>query len=653
MQVLISAGSTSLRGPLTFDELRRWVLADFYARFRRMRGDAVLFSLGFDSSGNGAGEDATKRRRELESFDLSIDWERSFDSADAVSQHWVQRMFLVLYQAGMLDRAEAPMAWCERCKMLLPRTVGDGDSCLICADPLRQIPAGEWLMRLDANERLNGNASEGMFSRALTATATIDLLGCTEGAEIDAEATDGTTFTVFTRFPDKIEEARFVGISPRHRAIETLIQDPGVINRIGALRSEGVGSDNHNLVYPAIVDTGVWVHVPPLPNPLPLVVSLSADARFGVTAFLGIPFADARDEEIARCLPGAPKIHWSMRAKQARPQPSLRFRAHRLPLSTGAPNSIGTPIPLIDCADCRMSPLPLSPLPGAVDLKPSCPKCGKPGRQESGMLDPRVANWAEMLITITPNDRPGATPSHPELRRWMSEICTFHSAGASSALLSNLVLTEALEDLEPVDSSLHNSGHSLDLVVGSIVDGALSSAVYNVEKLAARYGSDAVRFTLLHAAAPPNHFESGEMQAVLSSATRFINRLRSYAEARLNQGDQPDRNADNSDHVPNQLRKWCRTCLWKVTENNERLDAHRATRNLETFLSRIEDFELRARDSLGGLSAEDARAIRTALCLLIAVIAPIAPKLADELSRQAGSLGGVSPAHWPERVDWA
>jgi leucyl-tRNA synthetase len=545
------------------------------------------------------------------------------------------------------------MAWCESCKMLLPRTVGDGDSCLVCADPLRQIPAGGWLMRLDANERLNDNASEGTFSRALTATATIDLLGCTEGAEIDAEATDGTTFTVFTRFPDKIEEASFVGISPRHRAIETLIQDPDVINRIGTLRSEGVGSDNHKLVYPAIVDTGVWVHVPPLPNPLPLVVSLSADARFGVTAFLGIPSADARDEEVARCLPGAQKIHWSMRAKQAGPRPSLRFRAHRLPLSTGEPNSIGTPIPLIDCADCGVSPLPLSLLPGAVDLKSSCPKCGKLGRQESGRLDPRVANWAEMLITITPNDRPGATLSHPELRHWISAISTLHSAGAGSALLSHLVLMEALEDLDLVDSSLNNSRRSHDLVVGSIADGVTSRTVYNLEKLAARYGSDAVRFALLHAAAPPNDFKSGEMHAVLSSAAKFINHLRSYAEARLNQGDQPDRNAGNSDQLPNQLSKWCRTCLWKVTENNERLDAHRATRNLEMLLSRIEDFELRSRGSLGGLSAKDARAIRTALCLLIAAIAPIAPKLANELSRQAGSLEPVSPAHWPARVDRA
>ena len=91
--------------------------------------------------------------------------------------------------------------------------------------------------------------------------------------------------------------------------------------------------------------------------------------------------------------------------------------------------------------------------------------------------------------------------------------------------------------------------------------------------------------------------------------------------------------------------------LWKVTENEERLDAHRATRNVRTLLERIEDFEEQAAQARGELTAQDRRAVHEALCLLVGLLAPIAPHLAETLWEKSGNAGLASQAPWPRALD--
>jgi leucyl-tRNA synthetase len=85
----------------------------------------------------------------------------------------------------------------------------------------------------------------------------------------------------------------------------------------------------------------------------------------------------------------------------------------------------------------------------------------------------------------------------------------------------------------------------------------------------------------------------------------------------------------------------------KTTENYERLDMHRATRNLVSLLERIEDFEARVAARREPTS-EDRDAIVYALCVLLRLLAPVAPHIAEELWARSGSEGFVADAGWPE-----
>jgi leucyl-tRNA synthetase len=612
-RVLVVAGGGSHGDSPTLSEARQYIVADVHARFHRMRGADVLFSLGLGApaagpDGNGASEDSTGQRRQLEALGLSIDWTRSFARRDPDAHRWARQAFLALLEAGLVAREDVPTRWCERCRTALPGETGPDEQCPVCAGPLRRLPAGAWYLRLDAGT----DSVPASLARALKAMAPTDLMGRTDGWELDVVTTNGMPIALFTEDPKTLEKAAFVGISPRHPVLEQLIDDPGLKERIQGLLRGQPGAAG------AISNTGFWVQVPPLPDPLPLVVTLNADARFGVTAYLGVPSADAQDAATAKSLPAPPSMRWSVKAKPPKPRQAERFRLNRLPLSAAEGGGPSLPIALADGEEVR--------------------------------LDPHVATWMETLVAIPPADRAAAEPSHAEIQRWVTEMHTFREAAYGSALLGDLALIEALGAGRENGSAEDGEAPPLDLVLGPIGESAEdSTAKADVQQLAQQFGIDVLRFAILHGSAPTKQLDRTELEAALAPAARFLSQLRSYAEPRL--APPGDAAAEADDPLRNRLRKWCRTALWKVTENEERLDSHRATRNLQILLGRIEDFERQAVQERGELTAQDRRLIYEALCLLVGLLAPIAPHLAEALWKQAGNDGLASRAPWPRALD--
>ena len=611
--VLVVAGGGSHGDSLTLGEARQYIAADFHARFHRMRGANVLFSLGLGPTATqNDGDDASARLREqLEALGLSIDWTRSFARRDPEAHRWAQQVFLALHKAGLVAREDVPTRWCERCRTALPGEVGEGEQCPVCSGPLRQLAPGAWFLRLDAGP----DTASASMARALKAMAPTDLVGRTEGWELDVATTNGMPITLFAEDPDKLEEAKFVGISPRHPVLEQLIDDPGLKERIQGLLRGKPGSGG------AISNTGFWVQVPPLEDPLPLVVTLTADARFGVTAYLGVPSANAQDAATATNLPPPPSMRWSVNARASKPRQAERFKLNRLPLSVGEGSGPSLSVALADGEEVR--------------------------------LDPRVATWMETLVAIPPEDRAAAEPSHPEVQRWVAEMHTFREAASGSALLGDLALVEALGANGENGSAEDGEAPALDLIVGPIGESATDRAEEaDLQQLAQRFGTDALRFAILHGSAPTKQLDRAELEAALAPAARFLSQLRSYAEPRLAPpGEAAPETTDADDPLRKRLRKWCRMALWKVTENEQRLDAHRATRNLQILLTRIEDFERQAVEERGELTAQDRRLIHEALCLLVGLLTPIAPHLAEALWKQAGNDGLASQAPWPRALD--
>src|SRR3989441_3564932 len=104
-------------GNVHVGHVRSYSIGDAYARFRRARGDDVLFNFGFDAFGLPAelgaiaggvppsewvARCAEHMRRQLERLGFSFDWERTFLSSDPIMYRWSQWLFLTLLEARLI-----------------------------------------------------------------------------------------------------------------------------------------------------------------------------------------------------------------------------------------------------------------------------------------------------------------------------------------------------------------------------------------------------------------------------------------------------------------------------------------------------------------------------------------------------------------------
>ncbi len=161
--IYIKPSAPFTSGNIHIGHVRSYSIGDAYARFRRARGDDVLFSFGFDAFGLPAelaaitsGEPpsgwvdrcAEHMRGQLERLGFSFDWERSFMSSDPGMYRWSQWLFLELLEAGLIYRGTGSVDWCDNCQTTLASIqVEAGGTCWRCHEPVqadRDCPSGTW-----------------------------------------------------------------------------------------------------------------------------------------------------------------------------------------------------------------------------------------------------------------------------------------------------------------------------------------------------------------------------------------------------------------------------------------------------------------------------------------------------------------------------
>jgi leucyl-tRNA synthetase len=454
-------------GNIHIGHVRSYSIGDAYARFRRARGDAVLFSFGFDAFGLPAelgaiagGEPpsdwvarcASHMTGQLQRLGFSFDWERSFMSSDAVMYRWSQWLFLVLLDAGLVYRGTGNVDWCENCQTTLASIqVEPGGTCWRCHGPVRLIQLPQWYLRISAyleenDRRLEELAAGGIWDEVSLASQQI-VLGRVDGVEVDLRERDRDSgLTVFTPHAEALADARFVLMSPRHSDADLWAAD--VRQELELMRSGGWERSAREAETIPLIDTGRTL-LGPHGRPLPVIVSPLVDSRFGVTVALGVPAQDRTDEVIARRLgleladgaadasiggtaamrDGRHVVGASTSAPVAAPQsvaveirPAVRYRAYDFAISRQ--RSWGTPIPIVYCEACGTVPVAREqlPVPLPLDIRPTgtgnplaeldefvnttCPRCGGPARRETDTLDCHFdALWLWIPACVPPEAR--------------------------------------------------------------------------------------------------------------------------------------------------------------------------------------------------------------------------------------------------------
>jgi leucyl-tRNA synthetase len=694
-------------GNVHIGHVRSYSIGDAYARFRRARGEGVLFAFGYDAFGLPAelgaiaggippsewvDRCATHMTGQLQRLGFSFDWERSFLSSDAIMYRWSQWLFLVLLEAGLIYHGTGNVDWCDSCETTLASIqVEPGGTCWRCHGPVRLIELPQWYLKISAyleenDSRLQELAASGIWDEVALASQQI-VLGRVDGVELGLSAPDGSTLTVFTPHADALAQARFVVMSARHPDADTWAAAPEVLTRLEQMRSGGWERSAREAETIPLIDTGRVVLAPD-GRELPVIVSPVVDSRFGVTAALGIPAADHSDEVIAARIGLAEETEQA--AEDAPPAPhggreAVRYRAFDFAISRQ--RSWGTPIPIVYCETCGTVPVPREELPVLLplDIRPTgagnplaeleefvntaCPGCGGPARRETDTLDCHFdALWLWVPACVPPQDRARSLEeifALPDLRHWLPSERLVAGSDSGNFVFDQRTVTKALRDIGPLaflDDGEPFAGclfHEMVIRDGRKMSKHLGNVV-DPDELIERYGADTVRLAVLYAARPQRSLNWSD-SAVLR-CHRYLTQAWEYTVAKLTaaqairaavaeqdggSGEAHEGARDDTEHLRLRLSKWCEAAVEKMTEEMESLEMHSAVRNIMRLFDRIKDFEKRVIAKQGELNAANAEALLDALTLHAQMLGPLAPHLAEELWLALGQEEHGAQTPWP------
>jgi leucyl-tRNA synthetase len=692
-RVYIKPSSPFTSGNLHMGHVRDYSIGDAYARFRRARGDAVLFGFGFDAFGLPAELAAIERQEppadwvaqcgermlgQMRRLGFSFNYDRVFYSSDESQYRWSQWLFLTLFDAGLIYRDDATVDWCDTCQTTLASIQVEDGRCWRCHNEVRLIRRPTWFLRITPYLEENDRNTERLENwDALSLATQRYILGRSDGAEVDLESSKGLVLTVFSPYRDALGRAAFVLLSPRHPEVETWIDGAGVRDELERMRSGGWERSARDARSVPIVDTGASI-AGPGGKDLPVFVSPLVDARYGPTAAFGIPALDEADAEIGGRMERVPDGDQSADDAEAQLPPvpgardAKRYRANDFSISRQ--RSWGTPIPVIHCEACGPVPVPEAELPVVLprDIAPTgegnplaerpdfvdvvCPECGGPARRETDTLDCHFdALWLWIPAAVPPAAREEQMFEHPDLKEWLPAERLIAGGDSGGFVFDQRVVTKALRDIGPL-SFLEDGEpfagclfHEMVIAEGRKMSKHLGNVV-NPDELVERFGADTVRLAVLYAAGPAKTLNWSD--GALRFANRFLRNLWSYSQDRFAALEETPHDAEaaaETEFMRDRLRKWCDNGLARITADTEQLQMHKAVRDITRLFERIQDFEKRVVKRRGQLDRADAEAQIAALVLLAQTLAPFAPHAAEELlDASTGADAGADLAgRWP------
>ncbi|MFB3103321.1 MAG: class I tRNA ligase family protein, partial [Pseudomonadales bacterium] len=137
--------------------------ADVNGRYWRLQGKDVFEPIGFDAFGIHSENYALKVGtnpnelipRNIENFTHlfkrfggMFDWNHTVSTTDASYYRWTQWVFLKLFEAGLVERREAPVNWCPSCMTVLANEQVIQGLCERCDSAVLQRQLPQWFFKI-------------------------------------------------------------------------------------------------------------------------------------------------------------------------------------------------------------------------------------------------------------------------------------------------------------------------------------------------------------------------------------------------------------------------------------------------------------------------------------------------------------------------
>ncbi len=321
-----------------------FVGGDVYARYRRMRGDNILFPMGWDAFGLPTENYAIKMKRkpqevtrentdmfrnQMKRLAFSFDWDREINTTDPNYYKWTQWIFIQLFKKGLAYKKEMPINWCPDCKIgLANEEVVDG-KCERCGTQVSRRNISQWIVKITeyADKLIEGLKETNFIDKVKQSQ--VNWIGKSEGARIRFKIQDSRIknqeLEVFTTRPDTLFGATFMVVAPEHPLVTEILACDEFLSSsyLRKIHSAACGRKNSSLrhdIEEYVVNarkkseiertelfkekTGVFsgfYAINPVNNrQIPIWISDFVLSSYGTGAIMGVPAHDERDEAFAK-----------------------------------------------------------------------------------------------------------------------------------------------------------------------------------------------------------------------------------------------------------------------------------------------------------------------------------------------------------------
>ncbi|XP_055635070.1 leucine--tRNA ligase, mitochondrial isoform X2 [Toxorhynchites rutilus septentrionalis] len=408
-------------GSLHMGHVRVYTISDAMARFYRLSGYNVLHPMGWDAFGlpaeNAAmqrkipadqwtAKNITQMREQLEALQFSFDWEREFATCDPEYYRWTQKLFLMLYNDGLVYQKDAVVNWDPIDKTVLADEQVDDNGCSWRSGAkVEKKFLRQWFVKTTklAESLLNGLSDPTLEDWRDIINLQRHWIGECDGYNFELKIIgSNNTITVWTERPENLKEAIFIAISPSNSLNSASIED-------GKL--------------------SIMVENPITGQPLPVIVTEKVQFPDGNDSYMGV--ASEEGDRQLTSLYQCSNAYAPITNSDATREDILKLAA-KINLGGHKVNSKlrdwlisrqrfwGTPIPIIHCPNCGTVPVPESHLPVELPLdtvgqslarnkkwfQTICPEChSSEAKRETDTMDTFVDSSWYYLRFIDPNNR--------------------------------------------------------------------------------------------------------------------------------------------------------------------------------------------------------------------------------------------------------
>ncbi len=701
-------------GRIHMGHVRNYTIGDAIARYKKMKGYNVLHPMGFDAFGMPAENAAIIHNthpakwtyenidymiKELKLLGFAYDWDRLLVTCDPDYYKWEQKIFIEMFNKGMIYKKKSKVNYCPSCKTVLANEQVEDGKCWRCDGKVEEREMDEWFFKITdyADELLDDMKEiEKGWPKKVLAQQT-NWIGKSKGAFIKFKIKDADGYLeVFTTRPDTLFGVTFASIAPEHPKLKELIKDEDIKQRLDEfIEKQKNIADEYDKDKEGFF-SGIYLVNPVNSETVPLYVANFVLMNYGTGVVMAVPAHDERDFEFAdkynlrkRIViykEGMPKsadelteaytdegilinsdkfngennekakggiIEWLKEKGLAKETYQYKLRDWNV----SRQRYWGAPIPVVYCEHCGIVPEKIENLPvrlpedvqitgeGGSPLNNQksfvdtvCPVCGAKAKRETDTFDTFVESSWYFLRYCSPKYDKDIFDKEI-VNYWMN--VDQYVGGIEHAVMHLLYARYFTKVLRDLGYLKFNEPFKRLLTQGMVIkDGAKMSKskgnVVDPDDIIKQYGADTARLFALFAAPPEKDLEWSEDG--VEGSYRFLNRVWRLVYKNkdlVSKGNEPI----NSDRLKN-LNYIINYTIKKVTNDLEHYHFNTAIASLMEYTNFLQSFNPK--------NGDEKSLFAGALKYLIIMISVFAPHMAEEMwSITKFRQGLVIDEQWP------